>query len=413
MHEDDEYGRGSVQLGRLESADEIREGFALFRQAHSAINDIERGAPDSLRRYLDGSWMIGARENGQLLGIVNGYDADITLPGNACVKHLSVTHVGVSAAATRKGIARRLLTQQLRLAREAGYVVAGLRATSAKLYGRYGYGVASLSVRQELDLSRTDLAVPTGHTQVRHVDPLASFDLLRRIAANQPDARSASLSRWDGWWAMQEFRALHANVPQHTVVFGTEGVERGFMRFHSQPNEQWLRSNQRGVVVDDLVAHDDEAWRALIGYLFAKDILHRAVFPSRPQDDPLPLLLSDPRALEVSAVQDESWIRPLNLQELLSRRSYGEAPAVVVAVDDELFPDQAGPWQIAPKEIRRTQAAADARIAVADLASLIFGAQSARNLAAAQRLHGASAQTIEALDRLFAVHQKPHSGIFF
>lgn len=403
----------SVRLHRLDSANDRSRGFALFRQAHSAINDLERISPDWLTRYLDGGWMIGASENGQLLGVVNGYDSGITLPGGAGIRHLSVTHVGVLAAATRRGIARRLLTQQLRMAREAGYVVAGLRATSATIYGRYGYGVASWSVRQELDLSRAVLAVPTGYAQVRHVDPLTSFDLLRRIAASVPDARPATLSRWDGWWAMQEFRTQHATVPQHTVVFGSDGAERGFMRFHVQPNDQWLRSNQRCVVVDDLLAHDDEAWCALIGYLFAKDILHRAVFPSRPQDDPLPLLLSDPRALEGSALQDESWIRPLNLQELLARRSYGDAPAVVLTVDDELFPDHVGPWRIASGEVRRTNAAAHARIAIADLASLVFGAQSARNLVAAQRLHGASAQTVEALDRLFAVDRKPHSGILF
>ena len=413
MNNNSQFGDDGVRLHQLDSPDERCNGFTLFRHAHSAINDLERTGPDFLARYLNGGWMIGASKKGQLLGVVNGYDSSITLPGGTSIKHLSVTHVGVSAEATRRGIARNLLTQQLRMAREAGYVVAGLRASNATIYGRYGYGVASFSVRHELDLSRAELTAPTGYAQVRHVDPLASFDLLRRIAATSPDVRSTTLNRWDGWWAMQEFRTQHSAVPQHTVVFGADGVERGFMRFHTQPNDQWLRSSQRCVVVDDLLAHDDEAWRALIGYLFAKDILHRAVFPSRPQDDPLPLLLNDPRALEIGALQDESWIRPLHLQELLAQRSYGEAPAVVLAVEDELFSDHAGPWRIAPGEIRRTNAAAHARISIADLASLIFGAQTARNLVAAQRLHGATAQTVEALDRLFVVDRKPHSGILF
>ncbi|QBR41651.1 GNAT family N-acetyltransferase [Kerstersia gyiorum] len=175
-----------VTVRPLDSEAERRNGFACFRQAMLALPDLGSIEPDMETAYLAHDRMLGAFDGATLLGVTNGYDSAITVPGGAQIRHLSVTHVGVTATATRRGIARQLLTQQLRQARDTGYAVAGLRASNAGLYGRYGYGVASWSVRQELDLAQAHPAIALPRTGVRPVDPSTAFPLLRRIAAAHP-----------------------------------------------------------------------------------------------------------------------------------------------------------------------------------------------------------------------------------
>lgn len=403
----------SINVRPLADEGSRRQAFALFRQAMLGIGDLGRVDPDAESRFLAGGTPLGGYEGEVLRGVVNGYGSCVFLPGGGRVPHLSVTHVGISPTATRRGIARRLLVEQLRRAHAEGYVVAGLRASDARIYGRYGYGIASWSVRHELDLTQTRLASPVPQDGVRIVDPHKSFPLFRRIADADPNPRGTTLSRWDGWWAMQEYRTGHGTTPHHAAVFGEEGTERGFMRFHVAPTDNWFTSPHRTVIVDDLVTHDAEAWRALMAYLFAQDILHRAVFPSRPVDDPLQLLLSNPRAVEIAGQRDESWIRILDVQRLLAARDYSGSGQVVVSVEDELFEQNRGNWYIGPEGVGRSRERAQARIAVAELVSLVFGAQSASSLADSGLIDVESTSTARQLDMLFSTSRLPHSGISF
>ncbi|MDR6758124.1 putative acetyltransferase [Mycoplana sp. BE70] len=402
-----------MDIRSLNGDEDRRKAFAVFRQAMLGIGDFGRNSPETEARFLAEGKPLGGFEDDILRGVVNGYDSTITLPGGRRVRHLAVTHVGVSPDATRRGIARRLIAEQLRRARAEGFVVAGLRASDTGIYGRYGYGVASWSVRHEIDLTRAKLAVATPRESLRIVDARDSFPLFRQIADTDPTPRAATLSRWDGWWAMQEYRMIHGTTPHHAVVFGPEGNERGYLRFHIDLSENWFTSSRRTVIVDDLIAHDDEAWRALIGHLFTQDILHRVIFPSRPVDDPLPFLLHNPRTLEISGQRDESWIRPLDLEALLFARRFGGTRQVTVAVEDDLFPDNGGIWSLGPRGAARSSEQPEARIAIQELATLIFGAHQASLLAASGRIQAINVDVAEALDRVFATSRRPHSGISF
>jgi predicted acetyltransferase len=402
-----------MDIRSLNGDEDRRKAFAVFRQALLGLGDIGRSSPETEVRFLAEGQPLGGFEEDILRGVVNGYDSSITLPGGRCVRHLSVTHVGVSPNATRRGIARQLIVEQLRRARGEGYVVAGLRASDPGIYGRYGYGIASWSVRHELDLTRAALAIGTPREELRTVEALGSFPLFRQIADADPTPRAATLSRWDGWWAIQEYRTIHGTTPHHAVVLGREGNERGYLRFHVEPSDNWFTSSQRTVIIDDLIAHDDEAWRGIIGHLFMQDILHRAVFPSRPVDDPLPLLLRNPRTLEISGQRDESWIRPLDLGALLSARRYGGTRQIAVAVEDDLFHDNCGIWSLGPQGAARSDEQPEAWVAIAELAALIFGAYQASSLAASGRLRAASMEIAEELDLVFATSRRPHSGISF
>jgi predicted acetyltransferase len=376
------------------------------------IADIGRSSVEAETLYLASGAPLGGFTNGELQGVVNGYDTSVALPGGNVVSHLAVTHVGVAPTHTRIGVARRLLTEQLRRAHAQGFVVAGLRASDARIYGRYGYGIASWSVRQEVDLSNGGRFSLERRGDVRRVEALESFGLFRRVANDAPAPRAATLVRWDAWWKIQEFRTKQASVPHHAVVVGPEGAERGFLRFHVQPSDNWFTSPQRTVIVDDLVAHDGDAWRALMGHILSQDILHKVILPSRPVDDPLPMIVDNPRAIQTSELRDESWIRPLDLEKFLNARRFHGAGRVVIQVDDPLIPTNSGVWSIGADGAARSDEKPSLSLTVGTLAELTFGAQSPTSLADAGRVKG-DRSTIDALSQIFATDLKPHAGISF
>lgn len=402
----------NFEVRPLDDAQGRKEAFAKFRQSMLGIPDIGHASAEAEAAYLESGSPLGGFVNGELQGVVNGYDSSIVLPGGNRLRHLAVTHVGVSPTHARRGIARRLLTEQLRQARAKGFVVAGLRASDARIYGRYGYGIASWSVRQDVDLVNGGRLKPRHRDDIRQVDAL-SFELFKRIANASPAPRAATLMRWDAWWEIQRFRAAHASTPVHAVVIGPEGVERGYLRFHVQPSENWFTSGQRTIIVDDIVAHDDDAWRGLMGHILSQDILHKVVLPSRPVDDPLPLLVENPRAVQISDLRDESWIRPLDLKEFLNGRKYGRNSRVIFKVSDPILPENTGVWSLSAKGAERIRESAAFELSLQTVTELVFGTQSAFTLAAAGRIDAGS-DDIAALDDAFAAGgTKPHSGISF
>ncbi len=402
-------GTGGLLIRPLQSAAEKRAAFALFRSAMLGLPDIGGADAEAEARYLEAGDGLGAFEGDALRAVTNGYASEVVLPGGARLPHLAVTHVGTAPGVNRRGYARALLSAQLRAAQAAGYPLAGLRASDARIYGRYGYGIASWSVRHDLDLTRTGLVTGAPDLPLRLVDPLVDLPLMRRIAEAAPSPRPAALKRWDAWWEMQAFRQRHSAGPFHAVVVGPPGAERGFLRFHTLADGPWFTASERRAEIDDFVAHDATTWRALIHYLASRDILHHVVFPTRPEDDPLPLLTDNPRALVISGRRDESWVRIIDVGLVLSRLALRDGSAIDLKVNDPILAENSRIWRIGTgysgKVLR-------AEIETGDLASWVFGAASAAELQAAGRLY-ASDDVVYELDSRHPKGSKSHSGISF
>lgn len=62
-----------------------------------------------------------------------------------------VTAVTVRTSHRRRGLLRRMMSEDLRLAREDGLAVAALTASEGTIYGRFGYGVASFERTVQVD----------------------------------------------------------------------------------------------------------------------------------------------------------------------------------------------------------------------------------------------------------------------
>ena len=113
--------------------------------------DAERFVPllplDRVHAVLDGDEIVAGA------GV---FPFRLTVPGGA-LPCAGVTVVGVLPSHRRRGLLRRMMDAQLRDVRERGEPIAALWASEETIYGRFGYGLASIS--HNMDAERRSVAV--------------------------------------------------------------------------------------------------------------------------------------------------------------------------------------------------------------------------------------------------------------
>ncbi|MBY8852499.1 sterol carrier protein domain-containing protein, partial [Saccharothrix sp. MB29] len=139
-----------------------------------------------------------------------------------------------------------------------------------------------------------------------------------------------------------------------------------------------------------LWARSAEAWADLWLFVLGVDLVDRVEAPGRPVDEPVEWLLGDRRACRLADLEDESWLRLLDVPAALAARAYRPAPSVVVAVRDAYLPENAGSYRISAEDAVRTGEAADLVLDVDALASVYLGDVSFGTLAGARRLEVAT-----------------------
>ncbi|MDI6029036.1 GNAT family N-acetyltransferase [Corticibacterium sp. UT-5YL-CI-8] len=404
----------SIEVRRLTERDELAGAVRTFRTAMTGLPPL--GAVDDamIEGLFEPGRAFGAFHDGQLVGTTNSYSGEIRVPGNAWLPHAAVTHVGVLPTHVRRGVAKTLLHAQLRAARESGEPLATLRATEAGIYGNFGYAIANLSVAYEIDRARARLRPEFRKpSETMFVEPDQAWALQARVYASQPDPRSGTISRPRYWWSANASRLSRSAVPTYVVAHGRPGQETGYVRYRPLDTSAWVASTNRTIVVDDLIAHDDETYAALISHLLSVDIAHRIQLPVCPADDLLPWLFTDWRSASVTNCLDETWLRLLDTQKALAGRSYEGPDAVVVEIIDPILTDNTVRLRITADGVGRTHAAAQIVTDVATASTVYLGGAKWWQMQHLRRLQVADASAVAALDRLFSVQRLPFSGTMF
>ena len=112
--------------------------------------------------------MTAAWEDGRAVGGAGAFPFVLTVPGGS-VRAAGITAVGVLPTHRRRGILRSMMRTQLDACRDQGEAVAYLWATEDKIYGRFGYGIASFSAEVELPRERSSYyaaAEPIGRARL-------------------------------------------------------------------------------------------------------------------------------------------------------------------------------------------------------------------------------------------------------
>ncbi|WP_020659704.1 GNAT family N-acetyltransferase [Amycolatopsis benzoatilytica] len=368
---------------------------------------------------ISGSWAAdgrtGAFHGEEPIGIASSFGTELTVPGGAAVPMGAVDGVGVRADWTRRGVLTAMMDFQLRDFVERGYAVAGLHASEAVIYGRFGYGVATRSATYQVHHParfREGVAAP-GRTRLLSAEEAIETipALYQRIGAH----RAGMIARPEKWWPIQFDRSFTRDGGSwRLAVHSGPGGDDGFALFRNVPQNSYLDPDHGAALeVRDFHAASPEAEAGLWRFLLSVDLMEVVNVRGRPVDDPIGLLLDNPRRAATVRVDDELWLRLIDVRAALAARAYGSAEPVVLEVDDRMLPENRGRYRVGGTGVERTDADADLVLDVDTLAMLYLGAWQAGPLALAGRITGASAETLARVDALFGTGQPPWSGTHF
>ncbi len=353
----------------------------------------------------DGSSLV-ASGGSSLVGVALYLDLRLTVPGGAVLPMAGVSWVVVSPTHRRRGVLTAMFTELH--SRMSGYPIAGLEASEATIYGRFGYGPAT--VRREFTVDRRearfhpDVPDPGGVMPVRPTEHRERLeDIYERWRLATPGGLHSPRELWDELFADREeyrdggsalFCLLHAD---------------GFALYRVHGEEK------NRIEISKLAAVTPEAHIALWRVLLGMDLYKQVKTWTHP-DDVLPYLLTDPRLVRTTLVEDALWLRLLDIPVALEARGYASDVSVVLGVSDGVL-GGGGRFALDVRDGKArcvaTDAPADVHTDLSVLGSLYMGAHRASAFATANRLRCNDSSLIAQLDAAFAADVPAELGFGF
>lgn len=345
--------------------------------------DVERFA-----RLLPMDRVHAARENGKIIGGASSFPFEMTTPGGS-VRAAGTTVVGVLPTHRRRGVLRAMMRAQLDAIHARQEPVAYLWASEETIYGRFGYGMASVSCDFDLPKSHGEFVQrfePRGELRMlEEEEALAPFsEIYERVRPLHP----GMFARSDEWWRLRKLNDPEARRagggPLNRVLLTLDGKPEAYAlyRLH-QTLELGISSGHVSVI--EAIGTSPEATREIWRFLLDIDWTARVKAQLLPFDHPLFLLLARPRMMRMR-VADALWVRLVDVQAALAARSYAPGEPVVLEVADEFCPWNAGRYRVSRDGAERTSAEADLSLDVTALGSMYLGGFSAQRLAQAGRV---------------------------
>ncbi len=363
---------------------------------------------------------FGACEGKDVVGTAAAWPCDMVVPGGGRVDAAAVTGVGVLPTHTRRGILTSLMRTQLEDVADQGQPVAILYASESIIYGRFGYGLATTGASLSLETRHGRFLEPVDDAGrlrlVSRADALALFPtIFEEFDRERPGTISRPLVRWAHPFMYGEPPEGEPTPPEFYVVHeDAKGKLDGAMAYEILDRDSWW-VKPGYIELHDLFG-SPSAYVSLWRHALDVDLAGGVKFHMRMADEPLRWMLADPRRLEMK-LEDQLWLRVLDVRAALSARTYGRAGRLVLDVADpflgrggrfELEADESG--QATCKTSRR---AADLELTIADLGAVYLGGHSFAALAAAGRVVERRPGAVALADQLFAHHPLPWCGTFF
>ena len=403
-------------------ADELEAWIDVMHVAFHANGPVAAAA--AWRREVGIAYerTLAALDDGHIVGTYETYAAELTLPGNACVRTDAITSVTVLPTHHRRGVLTRMIRQDLATARERGDAAAILLASEYPIYGRFGFGPATQRAEYTIDPAQVRFTRPA----TRRVE-LVSRQRMRQVAPAMFDAfrqgYPGQISRADDllWDARVGLRQSPYG-PQDRVVrcvlsLADNGQPDGYLLFRMEDVRQPYRPG--GLVeVAELIAQSPDAYLSLCRFVCELDLIGEIRLANRRTREPLAWLLDNPRtAMQLGRLTDFLWVRPLDVPALLSTRHYSAEGSLVLELDDPLGL-AGGRYRLdasveSGSSCRSTSESAEIRMGISALGALCLGGVSARDLHAAGLVQAESPRGLTQIERLFEWPIEPWCSTFF
>ncbi|WP_260765448.1 enhanced intracellular survival protein Eis [Mycobacterium sp. SMC-4] len=351
---------------------------------------------DAWRSMVTADSAVVACDGKDVVGSAMFLDLELTVPGGAVLPMAGVSWVAVAPTHRRRGALRGMFAELH--SRMGGYPIAGLEASEAEIYGRFGYGPATIWQHLAVDRERArwhpNVPDPGGVRVVRAAEHRGDLEeIYERWRRQTPGGLYTPARLWDELLADRE--QSRDGGSEHFCLLHPDGFV--MYRVHSGEKKDTAR-------ITKFAAATPQAYIALWRVLLGLDLMATVTIESHP-DQTLPYLLTDPRLVRNTGAHDGLWLRMLDIPAVLQARTYSADVAVVLDVSDTVLGGggrfalevRAGQAQCTP-----TDAPAQVHTDLSVLGSLYLGAHRASSFAAAQRLRCSDPEEVAALDAAFA-----------
>lgn len=341
--------------------------------------------PESLtawRSLMPSDGTVLACDGDDIVGMAHYLDMQLTVPGGAVLPMAGITIVGVAPTHRRRGILRAMYGELHNRIADARYPIAGLTASEGGIYGRFGYGPATIEVEFSVDRRfarfRDDAPDPGGVRMVKPADHREDLEAIyERWRLQTPGGLARPKALWDEGlkdreWGRRGGTELYAFLhPDGYVMYRVFGDDPMIVR------------------VGEFIAVTTDARIALCRALFGLDLMEKVILGTHPAD-PLPYLLTDQRVIRATYCEDDLWLRIMDVPTALEARTYQADVSAVVEISDG-FRSDGGRFALEIRDGRArctpTSTPADVHMDLDVLGSLYLGAHKASSFALANRLH--------------------------
>jgi predicted acetyltransferase len=398
-----------MEIRTCTSVEELRDAAAPIVHYFGREPPDEQWAERWLKNF-DVGRMHAALDGDATVGGAGAFSLRMTVPGGAVLPTAGVTIVGVLPTHRRRGILRSMMRAQLDDIHGRGEPLAALWASEETIYGRYGYGLASLSL--ELEIQKVHGTFHPGFEpvgRVRLVDAAEAARLVPAVYGAVQRVTPGMYERAPSWWEHRlladppEFR--FGGGPKLYAVLEVDGEARAYAiyRLHVALGSLGPETKLRTVeVLGAAPAATASIWRYLIDVDWTQAVAARLLAV----DHPLLLLLARLN-LARPTISDGLWVRLVDVGAALSGRSYAGDGEIVLDVRDGFCGWNAGRWRVAGGEAARTDAAADVALDVSELGSVYLGGFTFRELWRAGRVEELREGALARADELFRTDVTP------
>lgn len=365
---------------------------------------------DQMRALPELEVRLGAFEGEIIVGAAGSYTFEMTVPGNVAVETAGLTIVAVLPTHRRRGILRSLMRRHLDDAHRRGQSVAALFASEGGIYGRFGYGMASLAGDIEVPRDRTAFVGPPAPAcRARLVGEgeatAVGAEIWERVRLGTP----GMLSRSEAWW-----RLRRTGDPE-ALRGGRPALQRAIVEIDGKPAAYALyrfaatvghRDPGTPIEIVEAVGASPEATRAVWRYLFDIDIAASFRCMLLPPDHPLMFMMAEPRRLSMR-LSDALWVRLVDVGAALAQRGYGAEGRLVIEVTDDFCPWNTGRYRVEGGAADRTDESPDVAVTVDALGAAYLGGFTFSQLALAGRAVERSPGGLRRADVLFRGERLP------
>jgi predicted acetyltransferase len=357
--------------------------------------------------FADPPELLVASDAGRLIGSAGHFRFTMTAPGGAQLPVPGVTWVAVLPTHRRRGVLTALMNRLIEGYAAEGAACAVLMASEGSIYRRFGYGVASTSVRVSIERRLAALRTRVDSSAVEYLPADAARERLPELYRRWQQVTPGAVSRSERWWDHVFLDREYQREGKSERIYLVH--PDGYLSYRAA--EKWTNGYPEcSCEIVDYRTVTGEAHAALWQVLLGMDLFTTIESWQLPVDDPLPFLLTDFRQVRTVARKDGLWLRPVNLPALLAARRYAVDVEAVLEASGERVLLTGGPDGA---ECVPTDRPAELWLDRAELGSLYLGDHRLRTLHRAGLARLDDPGLLDRLDLAFGTDRAPRHGTNF